>query len=295
MSNQFVGREEILGLEEILGREEILGGMGAQNFVGRQEILGLEEILGNAALEEIVSSGCKVSGPALEEIVSSGPFVDGDEVEQALEGGSAEKKALERRLGRSASCGYNSHWAHIRGEKSSKKSAPKASELDPAAQQKALDAIRPLAAQKAAQVLAAYQKDGTVSDRTKKCIGLLEAVEAGDDSAKARYQHRRAKALSGASHKSMDYWADLYAAAQLRKLLKQKGVKLSGDDAPDGRRQAREILDTAANATPKQITKSDLKRAIDLWAGPQATKEEKLAIGAKMMSFIDKRKIKLAA
>jgi hypothetical protein len=280
MAKQFVGREEILGLEEILGGEKILGGVGSQNFVGRQEILGLEEILGNAALEEIVSSGT---------------FVDGDELEQAREGGSAEKRALARRLGRSASCGYNSHWAHIRGESPSKKSAPKSADVDPAVRKKALDAIRPIAERKASAVLAAYQKDGTVSDHTKKCIALLDKVEAGDADAKSRYQRRRAKALSGSSHKSMDYWADLYASAQLRKLLKQKGVKLSGDDSEDGHRKARAILDAAANASPKQIAKSDLKRAIDLWAGPQATKEEKVAVGAKMMAFLDKRKIKLGA
>ncbi len=237
-----------------------------------------------------------------------------------------------------------------------------APETNPAALNKALDEIRPIASRKTKKVLAAYEKNGHVGKGTRKCILLLDRVEAGDASAKAEYAHRRNKALSGQSPKSMDYWADLYAAAQLRKVLRQKGVKLSGAEpevpadvrqkagkiagvylqnalkakkitqgdlgllvkydqiarpgrkdaasyyagllkeggvvvsgaSDEDKQKARTLLDAAANANPKKISRGDLKKAILLYAGPDATDKEKAAVGSKMLTFLQKRKIEVS-
>lgn len=59
-----------------------------------------------------------------------------------------------------------------------------------------------------------------------------------------------------------------------------------------GRRAARQILDAAAGS--KTISKDDLKRAISLYAGAQATKEEKVAVGSKVLDFLKKKQIKLS-
>ena len=58
------------------------------------------------------------------------------------------------------------------------------------------------------------------------------------------------------------------------------------------RRAARQILDDATAA--KTISKNDLKKAISLYAGAQATKEEKIAVGSKVLDFLKKKQIKLS-
>lgn len=342
MAKQFVGHEEILGFEEILGREEILG---------------------NAALEEIVSSGA---------------FVDGDELAMAREGGTAEKKALVRRLGRSTSCGYNSHWAHIRGEdkkpegliaKLAKKWSDYWNKEDVKARLKmgkelqvnnlsrkffdtANEATQykkpfknPLTNKDMAYLYRAtdgegkwvfewdsfYTGDTTIRllkdiDRVLKEMremGMtIMGVDAGplvqkthirgdDTYPVAAYQAAKEKFIDPSFQSKQITKADIVkylntikpenramAAKNLLDSFKYSGVTvLNGafvGDEVEGRRQARAIIDASSNASPKQITKSDLKRAIDLWAGPDATKSEKLAVGAKMMSFLDKRNIKVA-
>jgi hypothetical protein len=73
-----------------------------------------------------------------------------------------------------------------------------------------------------------------------------------------------------------------------------RGQSDCGDIAPDiqGRQDARKILDTAAQA--KTISQADFKKAIGLYAGQQATASERVAVGSKILSFLDKRQIKLA-
>ena len=74
-----------------------------------------------------------------------------------------------------------------------------------------------------------------------------------------------------------------------------RGGCVRGDDlSPDiqGRQAARQILDAAAGS--KTINKNDLKRAIFLYAGAQATKEEKVAVGSKVLDFLKKKQIKLS-
>ena len=71
--------------------------------------------------------------------------------------------------------------------------------------------------------------------------------------------------------------------------------RVRGDDlSPDiqGRQAARQILDAAAGS--KTISKDDLKKAISLYAGAQATKEEKVAVGSKVLDFLKKKQIKLS-
>lgn len=90
-------------------------------FVGRQEILGKDEILGRALdskLDHVKTRSEFVLGDdVLTEIVSSGAFVGDDERQMAREGGASERASLRRR--KDASCGYNSHWSHIRGDATS--------------------------------------------------------------------------------------------------------------------------------------------------------------------------------
>jgi len=79
-----------------------------------------------------------------------------------------------------------------------------------------------------------------------------------------------------------------------------RGARVRGEDLrpedlpPDvrGRQAARQILDAAAGS--KTISKDDLKRAISLYAGAQATKEEKVAVGSKVLDFLKKKQIKLS-
>jgi len=112
--------------------------MPNQEIVGREEIVGLEEILG-AGLKDIAVAPLKVVKKAAtlpldiaewalrrapvpseswfigrEEICGSDSeaFVGEDDQILAREGGQSEASSLARRV---ASCGYNSHWAYIRG------------------------------------------------------------------------------------------------------------------------------------------------------------------------------------
>jgi hypothetical protein len=62
---------------------------------------------------------------------------------------------------------------------------------------------------------------------------------------------------------------------------------------PDGRQEARRILDKAAQ--DKKLSRTDLKRAINLYAGRQATDKERAAVGSKMLDFLTKKEIKLTA
>lgn len=87
-------------------------------FVGRQEIMGKDEILGRSLDSKLnrrkTTSEFVLGDDVLTEIVSSGAFVGDDERQMAREGGASERASLLRR--KDASCGYNSHWTHIRGD-----------------------------------------------------------------------------------------------------------------------------------------------------------------------------------
>lgn len=74
-------------------------------------------------------------------------------------------------------------------------------------------------------------------------------------------------------------------------LTKVRGVS---DDNQAGREQARQILDAAAAANPKKIARTDLRRAVALYAGPQATDKERTAVASKVMEFLSKRQIAVA-
>ncbi len=58
-----------------------------------------------------------------------------------------------------------------------------------------------------------------------------------------------------------------------------------------GRQSAKKILQQSVNA--KSIKKSDLKRAIELYAGASATTREKTEVGSKMLDFLTKKQIKI--
>jgi hypothetical protein len=64
------------------------------------------------------------------------------------------------------------------------------------------------------------------------------------------------------------------------------------DPAVTGHQAARKLLDAAGDS--KKMSKDDFNKAVALYAGPQATKDEKLAVGAKMLDFLAKRKIKVS-
>jgi hypothetical protein len=83
-------------------------------------------------------------------------------------------------------------------------------------------------------------------------------------------------------------------ASQKQELLGRYLDRLQGDDVPpeiQGRQAARQILDRAANT--KAISRTDLKKAIQLYAGQQATETERVAVGSKMLDFLNKRQVKL--
>jgi hypothetical protein len=138
------------------------------NFVGRQEILGKDEILGRALDSELnrrkTTSEFVLGDDVLTEIVSSGAFVGDDERQMAREGGASERASLRRR--KDTSCGYNSHWAHIRGE---------ATATD-------LDKIKKLAAggnKKAMKILARMEKLAK-----SEASGAADSIEDVDQKAK---------------------------------------------------------------------------------------------------------------
>lgn len=77
---------------------------------------------------------------------------------------------------------------------------------------------------------------------------------------------------------------------------KKIDISLLGDDEPpelQGRREARKILDAAAQS--KSISRADLKKAIWLHTGRQATDAERAAAGSKMLDFLGKRQIKFSS
>ncbi len=203
--------------------------------VGRQEILGREEIVGSV-LSKSVDAVKKVAGLPLdvaawalrrtpvpskqffigrEEIL--GEFV-GDEARALAEDTRGERAAARR----SASCGYNSHWAHVRGD---------APELSPAD------------------------------------LATVQSL--------ANKGNKKAKML----------------LARLGKLAKTT----SSGEAPkdNGRQQARQILKSAA--TGRSISRADLKRAIWLYAGQQSTETERTMVGSKMLAYLNKHQVRLAA
>ena len=81
-------------------------------------------------------------------------------------------------------------------------------------------------------------------------------------------------------------------AALRRRLEASSG----GEEAPEnqeGRAEARKILDAAASV--KKIARVDLKHAVALYAGPRATDKERAAVASKVMEFLSKRQIAVAA
>jgi hypothetical protein len=83
-------------------------------------------------------------------------------------------------------------------------------------------------------------------------------------------------------------------ASQKQEALGRYLDHLRGLDNPpeiQGRQAARTILDNAAQT--KSISRTDLKKAIQLYAGQQATKAERAAVGSKMLDFINKKQVKL--
>ena len=78
------------------------------------------------------------------------------------------------------------------------------------------------------------------------------------------------------------------SAALQRRLSSSAGE----GDAPEnqsGREQARQILDAATAA--KKIARADLRQAIALYAGPQATDKEKVAVASKVLEFLSKKQV----
>jgi hypothetical protein len=80
-------------------------------------------------------------------------------------------------------------------------------------------------------------------------------------------------------------------------LARRLGATLGDDGSAEnqaGREQARKILDAAAAADPRKIARADLRRAVSLYAGPQATDREKAAVASKVLEFLNKRQIAIA-
>jgi hypothetical protein len=82
-------------------------------------------------------------------------------------------------------------------------------------------------------------------------------------------------------------------------MLLEKNDLLQGDDlgafvgdaGQDGQSAARKILSAAAAA--RQISRADLKKAIWLYAGKQSTEKERTAVGSKMISYLNERRVSL--
>jgi hypothetical protein len=68
-------------------------------------------------------------------------------------------------------------------------------------------------------------------------------------------------------------------------------VRGEADTDATSRQTAKKILEQSADS--KTIKKSDLRRAIELYAGNNATTQEKTAVGSKMLEYLTKKKIKI--
>lgn len=211
----------------------------SRHQVGRQEILGREEIVGSV-LSKTVGAVKKVAGLPLdaaawalrrtpvpskqffigrEEIL--GEFV-GDEARALAEDTRGERAAARR----SGSCGYNSHWAHVRGE-------------------------------------------------AKNGLPELSAADLAKVQALANSGNKKARKL----------------LARLGKLAKTTS---SGEEPKSsGQQQASAILKSAAAG--RSISRTDLKKAIWLYAGAQSTEKERTAVGSRMLAYLNKHQVKLAA
>lgn len=121
MREEILGRDEILGREEILGHDEILGSylpaVIRSGKFKRRRGKGVWGKLAKAAtvpLQALSQRGVMMRGIeeilGRDEILGEG-FVGDDERALAAEGGSAERESLARRT----TSGYNSKWAHMRG------------------------------------------------------------------------------------------------------------------------------------------------------------------------------------
>jgi hypothetical protein len=81
------------------------------------------------------------------------------------------------------------------------------------------------------------------------------------------------------------------------KLLKASESDLTRDrssgDAEADRQLAKKMLEDAADA--KTIRRSDVKKAITLYAGDQATDKEKTDIGSKILTFLQKKNVQITS
>jgi hypothetical protein len=85
---------------------------------------------------------------------------------------------------------------------------------------------------------------------------------------------------------------DARAQRQLEALRKSNS-KTSGDDLVSSRQTARKLLEDAADS--KTISRTDLKRAIMLYAGNEATVDEKTAVGSKILAFLQKKNVRITS
>jgi len=108
---------------------------------------------------------------------------------------------------------------------------------------------------------------------------------SGDDPTAALVAELKTRAAAG----------DLRALKALEKIrLKTASkTKVSGDATGSqvDRQAAKQILQGAAGS--KKIARTDLKKAIWLYAGRQSTVEERTAVGSKMIAYLNKNKVQL--
>jgi hypothetical protein len=115
-----------------------------------------------------------------------------------------------------------------------------------------------------------------LTPKAEKLLTLLGKVKS-----KALDGDARALALVGAINKL--------------RLDKVPGEVVAGEDAdgPSGQQAARRILEDAADS--KKISRSDLKKAILLYTGKEASDRERVAVGSKVLTFLQKKNIQITS
>lgn len=73
--------------------------------------------------------------------------------------------------------------------------------------------------------------------------------------------------------------------------IRKHGSKVQGDAPLTSEQAARKMLEDAADA--KSISRTNLKKAILMFAGQNATDKEKAAVGSKVLSFLSKKNVQI--
>lgn len=82
---------------------------------------------------------------------------------------------------------------------------------------------------------------------------------------------------------------DVRSQKRLEELRKKRSTTSGDDLTPE--QTARKMLEDAADA--KSISRGNLKKAITLFAGPNATDKERVAVGSKVLTFLSKKNVQI--